>query len=66
MYCFDSAVVAVDAIPLNSFGPLYAEKTFLYEQCSTSVKLSPELGEITFSAGKPKLTPVKVPTFQGF
>ena len=32
----------------------------------TPVKLSPELGEIIFSSGKPKLTPGEVPTFQGF
>ena len=36
------------------------------DQLGTSVKLSPELGEITFSIGKPKLTPVEAPTFQGF
>ena len=33
---------------------------------STSVKLSYELGKITFSTGKPKLTPGEVSTFQGF
>ena len=32
----------------------------------TSVKLASELGEITFSTGKPKLTHGEVPTFQGF
>ena len=32
----------------------------------TSVKLSYELGKITFSTGKPKLTPGEVSTFQGF
>ena len=32
----------------------------------TSVKLAPELGEITFYTGKPKLTPGEVPTFQVF
>ena len=34
-------------------------------QC-TSVKLSYELGKITFSTGEPKLTPGEVSTFQGF
>ena len=38
MHCFDSAVVAVDEIPLNSFGPLYAENTFLYEQCTITFR----------------------------
>ena len=33
---------------------------------ATSVKLSYELGKITFSTGKPKLTPGEVSTFQGF
>ena len=33
---------------------------------STSVKLVSELGEITFSTGKPKLTQAEVPTFQEF
>ena len=33
---------------------------------TTSVKLSYELGKITFSTGKPKLTPGEVSTFQGF
>jgi len=32
----------------------------------TSVKLASELGEITFSSGKQKLTPGEVPAFQGF
>ena len=32
----------------------------------TSVKLAPELGEITFSSGKPNMTPGEVPTFHGF
>ena len=31
-----------------------------------SLKLSYELGKITFSTGKPKLTPGEVSTFQGF
>ena len=35
-------------------------------QTATSVKLSYELGKITFSTGKPKLTPGEVSTFQGF
>ena len=35
-------------------------------ELNTSVKLAPELGEITFSTGKPKLTPGEVPTFQEF
>ena len=32
----------------------------------TFVKLSSELGKITFSTGKPKLTPGEVSTFQEF
>ena len=32
----------------------------------TSVKVVSELGEITFSTGKPKLIPGEAPTFQGF
>ena len=40
--------------------------TVYAKQRSTSVKLSSELGEITFSTGKQKLTPGEVPTFQGF
>ena len=31
----------------------------------TSVKLASEIGEITFSSGKSKLTPGEVSTFQG-
>ena len=38
----------------------------LIQHPDTSVKLSYELGKITFSKGKPKLTPGEVSTFQGF
>ena len=36
------------------------------EAHNTPVKMAPELREITFSTGKPKLTPGEIPTFQGF
>ena len=38
---------------------------FMLQLQGTSVKLAYELGEITFSTGKPKLTRGEVPTFQG-
>ena len=48
--------IPVDQGSLGHFVPSYG----------TSVKLSSELGKITFSTGKPKLTPGEVSTFQGF
>ena len=45
-----------------------SESTFKHnaKDLITSVKLSYELRKITFSTGKPKLTPGEVSTFQGF
>ena len=51
-----------DWLGLHSFGLDLFQVTML----TTSVKVSPELGEITFSTGKPKLTPGEAPTFQEF
>ena len=44
----------------------YFDKQKTPRSGNTSVKLSHELREITFSAGKPRLTPGEVPTFQVF
>ena len=55
------------ALPLTS-AEKHNSNAFLkdYNFPFTSVKLSYELGKITFSTGKPKLTPGEVSTFQGF
>ena len=45
---------------LQSNEPLYTHCSHLVNPVGTSVKLAHELGEITFSIRKPKLTPGEV------
>ena len=50
----------------TAVGKSWVTFTVTGKNTDTSVKLSYELGKITFSTGKPKLTPGEVSTFQGF
>ena len=63
--CFVSQAHFGDRLEIYIFFlPCY--KLSKYIMPATSVKLASELWELTFSAGKPKLTPGEVPSFQEF
>ena len=64
MYEIDHVSLHYGTVHVHYQGAL--DTSMLPRRPATSVKLASELGEITFSTGKPKLTPGEAPTFQGF